>query len=75
MQQMADASTTAQVHPEKLTRTFLEEASKAGTCVHIGTVEGITFADDKQANGLFFRPHSNSETLVCMLSDCTSLYC
>ncbi|KAK9844748.1 hypothetical protein WJX74_006279 [Apatococcus lobatus] len=43
---MGDESSTAQVHPEKLTKAFMEEAGKAGAKVHQGTVTGIKLSHD-----------------------------
>ena len=46
LQMMGDESSTAQVHPERLTKAFMEEAAKAGAKVHQGTVTGIKLSSD-----------------------------
>ena len=60
---MGDESSTAQVHPEKLTKAFMEEAGKAGAKVHQGTVTGIKLSLDSppkvqgQPPELLLAPH------------------
>lgn len=42
VQRLGDTSTTAQVHPRKLTQAFVHKAAElAGTAVHTGTVQGL----------------------------------
>ena len=48
---MADEQTTAQVHPEKLTKALLEASKEAGTEVTIGTVQGITSDKEGRVTG------------------------
>lgn len=48
---MATRSSTAQVHPEKLTNAFLEEAQRAGSQLHIGTVEGVISDQEGRVTG------------------------
>ncbi|KAK9863165.1 hypothetical protein WJX84_002101 [Apatococcus fuscideae] len=43
---MGDDTSTAQVHPEKLTKAFMEEAGRAGAKVQHGTVTGIKLSQD-----------------------------
>lgn len=45
LQKMADETTTAQVHPEKLTNALLDSAKDNGAVLQIGTVEGLRFDD------------------------------
>ena len=45
---MGDESTTAQVHPELLTKALLAAAEQQGAKLRHGTVEGIRL-DGKQA--------------------------
>ena len=52
MQEMGSRDTTAQVHPELLTKALLEAAKKAaGTSVRIATVDGIKLSDDNKVEG------------------------
>ena len=48
---MADESTTAQVHPEKLTHALLDEAKSAGAQLRIGTVQGINVDSEGLVTG------------------------
>ena len=50
MQEMAEAGTTAQVHPQKLTTAFMEAAQASGAKLVRGTVQGITV--DKDSNSV-----------------------
>ena len=49
---MANESTTAQVHPEKLTHALLDSAKQKGTKLKIGTVEGLNFDQDGSVQGM-----------------------
>ncbi len=46
LQEMAEEGTTAQVHPEKLTRAFLDSALSRGAKLVHGTVQGIALSQD-----------------------------
>lgn len=46
LQEMAEEGTTAQVHPEKLTRAFLDSALSRGSKLVHGTVQGIALSQD-----------------------------
>ena len=48
---MADESTTAQVHPEKLTQALLDDAKNAGAQLRIGTVQGINVDSEGRVTG------------------------
>ena len=49
---MGSQDTTAQVHPELLTKALLHAAEKAaGTTVRIATVDGIELGDDNRVQG------------------------
>ena len=48
---MADGKTTAQVHPEKLTKALLDEAQNAGGELRIGTVQGLCSNNEGQVTG------------------------
>ena len=52
LQEMAEEGTTAQVHPEKLTRAFLNSALNRGATLVRGAVQGIALsADGKRVEG------------------------
>ncbi len=46
MQEMAEEGTTAQVHPEKLTRALLSHAEAKGARLLRGTVQGVALSAD-----------------------------
>ena len=48
---MADESTTAQVHPEKLTNALIDAAIEAGARFSVGNVEGINVDSQGKVNG------------------------
>ena len=52
VQEMAEEGTTAQVHPEKLTRALLSNAEAKGAKLLRGTVQGVALsADGTQVTG------------------------
>ena len=74
-QVMGDDTSTAQVHPEKLTKAFMEEAGRAGAKVQHGTVTGIKLSQDStpRVEGevpcptpLAWQPGPNLPELRCM---------
>lgn len=48
---MADGSTTAQVHPEKLTKALMAAAEERGAILRIGTVEGLCCSEEGRVTG------------------------
>ncbi len=46
LQEIAGESTTAQVHPRRLTEAFLEAAQRRGAAVRIGQVDGLEIKDE-----------------------------
>ena len=64
---MADGSTTAQVHPEKLTNELLNHAKDKGTKVQIGTVEGLEFDAKGTVQGPPPSSPSGKESALCIV--------
>lgn len=65
MQEMAEAGTTAQVHPQKLTMAFMEAAQANGAKLVRGTVQGITI--DKDSNSV------TGESMPSVSATCAAL--
>lgn len=51
LQRLGAPSSTAQVHPRKLTHALLDAAQAHGSCVVHGTVEGLQMVQQQEAGG------------------------
>ena len=72
MQEMAEAGTTAQVHPQKLTAGFMEAAQASSAKLVRGTVQGITV--DKDRNCVTGGCTPQSATCLCIYQGCAWLW-
>lgn len=46
MQVLGTTQSTAQVHPEKLTKAMMASAEQQGAAVQMGAVQAVTVSDD-----------------------------
>ena len=69
MQIMGDEASTAQVHPELLTKALIAAAGEKGSSVRHGIVDGISLNSDQAVTGAMHYV----QTVVCIVWHCHPL--
>ena len=66
---MGDESSTAQVHPELLTKTLIAAAVKLGAKVQQGIVDGVQLDSNKAVQGELLQTVMHNQLSRCAVPD------